>query len=399
MKQWLVGFMAILVIVSLILGGCASQPAANAPTASAAPSTAKPATTTSASSPVAVPATSAAGTAGTASAPVVEIKFSHHVAHQSWTAIQFLNPWAKKVESATNGAVKITMYPAQSIAAVADNYDAVISNLAQMTWIPTSPYQGRFSLSEIISLPFMALPSGTVNGKKLGCAAVNSYILQELYETVPEVQKEWAQTKVLFLNTTDSNFLVFKKPIKTIAEMKGMKIVASGSGPTLDMWKKLGASPLYMTGPSVYEAGQKGVIDGVATNWANLGTYKYNEVFPYATDMTSFVSRFGLVMNLETWNKLSPEVQKQIMSVSGQAGAEFASNTAFGEDAKNDILAQFKKNGSSLTINQFDPGEVDKMKVLAGKPIWDEYVASMNSRGFAADKVLEAALKLVDKYK
>jgi TRAP-type C4-dicarboxylate transport system substrate-binding protein len=392
MRKSLIFLVAILVIVSFVIGGCASQPApSSAPATSAAPTTAAPKTT--------APATSSAPATTSAPAQVVEMRFSHHNPPQGWTTVEFINPWAKKVEAATNGAVKITMYPAQSIAAIADNYDATINNLAQLTWIPTSPYQGRFSLAEVISLPFIALPGGTINGKKVGPSAVNSYILQELYETVPEVQKQWAQTKVMFLHTTESFFIIAKKPIKNLDDVKGLKIVVLGSGPTLDMWKKLGASPVYMPAPSVYESGQKGVVDAVAVNWANLGTYRYNEVFPYATDMTSFVTMFGLVMNLDTWNKLSPEVQKQVMSVSGQAGAEFASNTAFGEAAKNDILNNIKKSGSKFEILTLDPGVQDKMKELAGKPVWDEWVASMKARGLAADKALEAVLKLVDKYK
>ena len=384
MKKFLVLLVVVLVTASFIMGGCSASPTTSA----------KPPVTTATSAP-----TTPVQTSTTASTPVVELKFSHHNPPQGWTTVQFLNPWAKQVEAATSGKVKITMYPAQSIAALADNYDAVISGLAQMTWIPTSPYAGRFPMSEVISLPFMTLPSGTIDGKKVGPAAVNSRILQELYETVPEVQKEWAQTKLLFLHTTDPFFLVSKKPVKNIADVKGLKIAVLGSGPTLDMWKKLGASPVYMPAPAVYESGQKGVIDAVAVNWANLGTYRYNEVFPYGTDMTSFVTIFATVMNLDVYNKLPPDVQKQVMSVSGQAGAAFAANTAFGEDAKNDILNKIKAQGSKLEIVSLDPGEFDKMKVLAGQPVWDEWIAGMKAKGLPADKVLDATLKLVQKYK
>jgi TRAP-type C4-dicarboxylate transport system substrate-binding protein len=400
MKRFPILFIAILVTASLIIGGCSTQLSSSPPpSTSAVTAGSKPATTSTAPPSTNVPSVSVPSSVTTSPSQVIEMRFSHHNPPQGWTTTQFLNPWAKKVEAATNGAVKITMYPAQSIASLADNYDATINNLAQLTWIPTPPYQGRFSLSEVITLPFLSLPSGTINGKKVGPAAVNSYILQELYETVPEVQKEWSQTKVMFLHGSDPFFLITKKPVKNINDVKGIKIAVLGSGPTLDMWKKLGASPLYMTAPSVYEAGQKGVMDAVAVNWANLGTYRYNEVFPYVTDMNSFVTIFGLVMNMDTWNKLPPEVQKQVMSVSGQAGAEFASNTAFGEDNKNDILSKIKASGSKIEIIPLDPGEQDKMKTLAGKPIWDEWVASMKGKGLAADKVLDAVLKLVDKYK
>jgi TRAP-type transport system periplasmic protein len=379
-KKIVVSVIVVLVSLSLLIGGCSSQPTPSAP----APASPVP-TATAPSSP--------------ASSAQFELKFSHHNPPQGWTTTQFINPWGKKVEEATKGRVKITMFPAQSIASIADNYDAVINNLAQLTWIPTSPYQGRFSMSEVISLPFLALPSGTVDGKKVGPATVNSRVLQELYETVPEVQKEWAQTKLLFLHTTDPFFLVAKKPVKNIADAQGLKIAVLGSGPTLDMWKKLGASPVYMPAPTVLESGQKGVIDAVAVNWANLGTYRYNEVFPYATDMTSFVTIFGTVMNLDIWKSMPADIQNQITSVSGQSGATFAGETAFGEAAKNDILNRIKTQGSKLEIISLDPGEQDKMKSLAGKPVWNEWIASMKAKGQPADKVLDAVLKLIDKYK
>jgi TRAP-type transport system periplasmic protein len=391
-----------LLIVSFILGGCASQSAApsitGAPTTSATV-TSKPAMTTTpaASATSAAPQTTASSTIG-APAQVFELRFSHHLAPQAWVCTQFINPWIKKVEAATNGAVKITTYPAQSIATMQDNYDAVINGLAHLTWIPSSPYQGRFSLSEVMTLPFLNLSSGTINGKKVGPAVVNSHIIQELYETMPELQKEWAQTKLLFLHMNEPLFIITKKSVTNLSGVKGLKIAVLSSGPSLEMWKKMGASPVYMTGPAIYEAGQKGVLDGCTTNWGNLASFRYNEVFPYALEMTSSSPLFSVPMNLEVWNRMPPEVQKQIMSVSGISGAEFAADSAFGESSKNDVLAQIKKSGNSLTISQIDPAEQDKMKELGGKPIWDEWVASLKAKGLASDKVMEAALKLAVKY-
>jgi TRAP-type C4-dicarboxylate transport system substrate-binding protein len=396
MKTPFILLVAVLVIVSFIIGGCASQPA---PTTSAAPATTSAAPATTVAPKTTAPAISSAPTATSAPSQVIELRFSHHVATQAWTAAQFLNPWAKKVETATNGAVKITMYPSQSIATMQDNYDAVVNGLAHLTWIPTSPYQGRFPLSEVITQPFLTLPSGTIDGKKVGPAVVNSQIIQELYESIPEIQKEWAQTKLLFVHATDPYFLIAKKPVKTLADVKGLKIAVLGAGSAIEMWKRMGASPVYMTGPAIYEAGQKGVIDACAANWANIGSFRYNEIFPYALDMTSFATLFAVPLNLDAWNKMSPEVQKQVMSVSGTTGAKFAGDTAFGEGARNEVLAQINKSGSSLTINPIDSGELDKMKAVAGKPIWDEWVAGLKAKGQPSDKVMDAILKLLEKYK
>ena len=394
MKRFIISFVAILILASLLITGCTSQPGATTtPPQTAAQATISAAPKTTAGAAATAP------TATSAPSQVIELKFSHHNPPQAWTTAQFLNPWAKKVEEATKGAVKITMFPAQSIASMQDNYDATISNLAQMTWITINAYPGRFPLSDVISLPFLSLPSGTINGKKVTASVVNSHIIQELYETQSNIQKEWSQTKVLFLHTSSPYLLVTKKPIKTIADVKGMKIAVLGTGPNLEMWKKVEASPLYLVAPSVYESGQKGVVDACSTNWANIGTYRLNEVFPYAIDMSTSVTHFALVMNLEAWNKMPQEVQNQIMSVSGQAGSEFAGDSAFGDNVQKDVMDKIKAQGSKLEIVSLNPGEQDKMKTLAGKPIWDDWVASLKAKGLPADTVLDATLKLLDKYK
>jgi TRAP-type transport system periplasmic protein len=391
----------ILIITALVLSGCGSQPA---PT-SVPPTSSAPAKTSTALTTIAVPASSTTApsqASAQAASPgkVIELRFSHHAPPTGWTTVQFLNAWAKKVEEATKGQIKITMYPAQSIASMADNYDATISGLADMTWVPSSPYQGRFPLSEVITLPFLSLPSGNIGGRKVSAAAANSHIIQELYENTPEIQKEFSQVKVLFLHTTDPFFLLGRnKPIRNAQDLKGLKTAVLGPSSIVEMYKRLGASPQYLTGPAIYESGQKGVIDATTANWANLGTYRYNEVFPYAVDINSYVVLFMLVMNLEKWNSLSPDLQKQVMSVSGVLGAEFAGDNAHGSGAQQDVMARIKQAGTKLEINAPDAGEFDKWKSLAGKPVWDDWVAQLKAKGLASDKVLNEAIKLADKYK
>jgi TRAP-type transport system periplasmic protein len=400
MKRFLIPGIILAATLSLIFGGCAAQPGAptstpqtSAPITSGAPNfTSAPAKTT-------VPATSTVPASTSALAQVFEMRFSHHNPPQAFSTVTYLNPWAKKVEAATNGAVKITMFPAQSIAASQDNYDATINNLAQMTWIPISAYPGRFPLSEVICLPFLTLPSGTIDGKKAGPSLVNSRIIQELYETVPEIQKEWAQTRVMFLHSSDSSFILSKKPVKNISDMKGLKIAVLGTGPAQDMWKRIGASPLFLPIASIYENAQKGVIDAATLNSPAIPTYRFNEVFSYMTDMVTFPPLFAMVMNLETWNKLPPEVQKQVLSVAGQEGSQFASTSGFADSIRADLIKGTGYTGAKMEVFNLDPGEQEKMKEIAGKPIWDDWAKQMKAKGLAGDKALEATLKLIDKYK
>ncbi len=109
------------------------------------------------------------------------------------------------------------MYPAESLAKANECLEAAKSGLADITWIIGGYFPGRFPLTEATALPFMNLPSGKVKGVTYSAGAINSHIIEELYETLPEIQAEWADYKVLYLYTTDPYFLVTtKKPVKNM---------------------------------------------------------------------------------------------------------------------------------------------------------------------------------------
>jgi TRAP-type C4-dicarboxylate transport system substrate-binding protein len=165
------------------------------------------------------------------------------------------------------------------------------------------------------------------------------------------------------------------------------------------MWKTLGASPLLLAMPDVYDAAQKGVIDGGNLPWAAMSTYKFYEVMKYYTEAPTTASPQFVIMNKDTWNGLPKDVQDAIMSVSGIPGAEFSGDSGWGADVKIELLAAAQKAGANLQQVPLDAGEFDKWKQIAGKPIWDKWVADMNAKGLAGQKVLDATLSLINKYK
>jgi TRAP-type C4-dicarboxylate transport system substrate-binding protein len=185
-------------------------------------------------------------------------------------------------------------------------------------------YPGRFPLTEVKALPFVNLPSGTADGHTYGDPGINSYMLQELYETFPEMQAEWSDVKMLFFFTTNAMDLqTAKTPVHNQADLKGMKI-RTAAGPALDFLKLLGAVPVNMTLTDTYDAAKKGVLDGTLGDWSSLVVIKLYEVFHYVTQIHLSPSLFAVVMEKETWNSLPPDIQKVIMSASGRNAAELA---------------------------------------------------------------------------
>ncbi len=290
------------------------------------------------------------------------------------------------------------MFPSESLNKAAESIAAVKGGIADITWTSLSYFPGQFPLTSVMELPFLSLPSGKVDGRPLSGGGVVSHISQELYDTIPEMRAEWSGVKLLFFHNNDPAWLYTKnKPVKNMKDLQGLKVRDTGAY-RVQMWKLVGASPIAMPMPDVYDAADKGVIEGSVGGFSGIGTFRHYEVFNTWIDLPGMVpSQFGVMMNLDKWNSLPPDIQQAILSVSGMWGAEFAGENGFGADTRDEVLETAKKAGKPMQGVHFD--EADKFKELASKPVWDKWVADANAKGLPGQKVLDAAIRLIEKYK
>jgi TRAP-type C4-dicarboxylate transport system substrate-binding protein len=217
--------------------------------------------------------------------------------------------------------------------------------------------------------------------------------------TFPEVQAEYKDVKLLFLHTTNTKMLMTtKKPVKNREDLKGMKIIDI-AGYQFDTWRLLGASPMLIPAPDIYTAAERGVGEANIAPWAGIGSWRWYEVFRYYTDVSCNVTTFQVIMNIEKWNSLPPDIQQAITSVSNINGGEFASQTAYGFDEAADVAAMMQKAGKVMQKVSLDAGEFDKWKEIGGKPLWDKWVADCQAKGIPAKKILDESLRLLEKYK
>ncbi len=103
--------------------------------------------------------------------------------------------------------------------------------------------------------------------------------------------------------------IVAKKPIKNMADFKGVKF-RSPQGMTAEILTKLGASIVVLPGGEVYSALDKGVVD--AADWATISMNQrmgFHEVakFPVIVDHSMPVQEFSV--NLATWKALPDDVK------------------------------------------------------------------------------------------
>ncbi len=319
-----------------------------------------------------------------AASPVIELKYAHHNPPGGTAQKKMMEPWIQKVEQGTKGKVKFTLYPASALGAPPQQYDLVAKGIADMCWTPTGFNAGRFPMSEFSNLPCLGVASSKAGSRIM-------WELQEKFKK--EFEKEYAGVKLIqFTVAPPVALYTSKKAIRSYEDLKGLKLRMFGGPPTA-FFNAAGGSAVNMPIPDVYMSLQKGVIDGWAIDWVGFDDYKSYEVCKYASEVNLYMPLLYTVMNLNTWNKLPPDVRQVIEKVSFSAGVEYEANVWDSEAAR---LKELNK-GRGVEIINPSPAELKKWSDLA-KPTWVEYAKQLDGKGLPGTAALNELMSLVQKY-
>jgi TRAP-type C4-dicarboxylate transport system substrate-binding protein len=236
--------------------------------------------------------------------------------------------------------------------------------------------RGRFPVMEACDLP-LGYPDGLVATR-----AVNRYYRQ-LRPT------ELEDVKVLYVHAHGPGFLHSKRPVRTLQDMQKMKIRSTGL--SAKIVQALGAVPVAMPQGEIYEALQKGVVEGTFGPMEVLKGWRQAEVIDYTTDYSeaSYTTCMYVVMNLQTWNSLPSDVQQVLEAVS----TEWID--VHGK-AWNSTDAEGRKYTLSLDnqIVSLRPGEARKWK-QAVEPVIEEYVREASAKGIQAEDAVNLLRSII----
>jgi TRAP-type C4-dicarboxylate transport system substrate-binding protein len=303
----------------------------------------------------------------------------------AWGPSHALLPWIKQIEQATKGRVKVEVYPSQTLVKGPDMWKQVRAGVVDVGWCFHGYWPEQTPLADVISLPFLPIKS----------SEQASEVLWRLYEKYPAIQKEFSDVQPLLLYTTSQYFLLTtKKQVKTLDDLKGMKLRIPG-GPPTDMVKALGAVPVSIPMPDMYQALDKGVVDGMGVPWEAVQGFRLYEVAKYYTMVSTVTPYFSLCANKQKFASLPKDVRDQIMSVSGLTGAKFWGHNFF-DTAEQDALAKIKAGNHQMVRYELPNDEVDKWRKVAGEPLWEEWVKKMEGKGHKeARDILKSTLDML----
>jgi TRAP-type C4-dicarboxylate transport system substrate-binding protein len=289
--------------------------------------------------------------------------------------------WCREVEERTEGAVKVHFYPGQSLTDAEQTYDAVVTGRADIGMSCLLYNRGRFPLMEFINLPF-----GNPDGR------FATAIINEIYDKFQP--KELSEVKVLYFHAHGPGFIhATGEPVRSLKDLEGMKIRCPGS--VAETVKHLGANPVTMPMPQVYQSLKKGVVDGAVYPMETNKGWKMGEVIRSSTACYSVAYSVGffVVMNKDKWQSLSPEARKGIEEVN----REWAVKHGKAWDRSDFEGIRFTLNQGNSIVG-LAPERAQKWKE-AVKPVFAEYVDKTEEKGLPGPKVLDYLRKRLRQYK
>lgn len=320
-----------------------------------------------------------------AHAQEVVLKVAHFLPPVSPAHTKFITPWCDKVAAESQGKIKCQLYPAMQLGGTPPQLlNQVRDGVADIVWTLPGYTPGRFPVSEVFELPFVATtPEATSRA---------------LWDFVQKnAMSEFAGMKPLATWVPGPYVFHFRdKQVKTLEDLKGMKVRAP-SRLGNRMLTALGATPVGMPVPQMAESLSKGVIEAGMIPWEVVPSTKTHELTRFhaeASDHNAILtSTMVFVMNQKKYDSLPPELKKVIDNNSGREVSAWVS-TQF-KDA--DTAGREATAARGNTIYAIAPAELARWRT-ATKEVDDEWMKEVAAKGVDGKKMYDEAVGLVKQY-
>lgn len=221
--------------------------------------------------------------------------------HDSSTSIgeSYVENLLNEISEKTGGKVVFQYNPGGSLYGGGEAVDAVRKGSADICWNAASITVGVFPVSEFLSLPMTGI----------SCAQMGTEVLRDMMNEIPEVAAEYSDFYVIALHSNNPGQISTNKKIETVNDLKGMLIRAAGPAQSQYI-NSIGASAQSMSTTEVYEALQKGVVEGCTNDLHNIDCFSLYEVIKYTMSYPVNVTTCFLLMNKDKYNSLPDDVKK-----------------------------------------------------------------------------------------
>ncbi|HJH88340.1 MAG TPA: DctP family TRAP transporter solute-binding subunit [Fusicatenibacter saccharivorans] len=274
------------------------------------------------------------------------------------------------IEKATGGKIKVNVYAAdqltngnqsEGIQALIDGDPVQISMHSNLIY---SAFDPRFN---VVSLPFLFDSVEDADAKLDG----------EAGEKLKEILDEYGLHCMGIAENGFRQLTNSKQEVKTVDDMKNLKIRVAGSNLLMECYKRWGADATNMNWSETYTALQQKTVEGQENPLPAIDAASVQEVQPYCSMWNAIYDCLFFCINGDIYNNLTPEQQK-VVDEAGQKAVDY--ERAINRAGDDEIMDRWQ-NENGVKITKYEDMDIDSFKqAVDGVDAW--YQNELESQGY-----------------
>src|ERR1700753_391879 len=264
----------------------------------------------------------------------------------------------RKLEAATSGRLSVRMYPSMQLGGEKETIEQTQSGAIQLLRVSAGTLGPIVDEINVVNMPFLF--SNMAHAEKF----MDGPIGQELLDKVT-ANANAGLVALCWMNSGARSLYNTKHPIKTIADIKGLKFRVIGNPIFIDMMNSLGGNGVAMGYDQVFSALQTGVIDGAENNPPSYVFSNHYTAAKHFSLTEHLVIPEVLAFSKRAWTALAPEDQTLIKKFAREAQTE---ERELWKAYESQAMEKAKAAGSEI-IEIADKAPFQ----AAVKPVWDKY--------------------------
>ena len=294
------------------------------------------------------------------------------VHHWTSTARKF----SDSIEAASGGKIKVKMDKG-ALAKPPGQFDLAVNGVRDMVMHVAAYTPGRFVFYRMAEIPFATKNAAT------GSEGFHKWYVENGFD-----KKEFKGAKLLSGFVHGPGMLHSKKEIKSLSDIKGVKIRVGGGGVLIA--KSLGAVPVAMSATKEHESLQRGTTDAAFFPYEAVHGFKLAKLVKYHLEVPGglYTTPFMVAMSGKKWNSLTAQEKRWVDKATGAAGAKLI---GAGWDAADQVGKNAAKKAGNV-INVISDAEKAKWaKAIA--VITENWIKKANDAGQNGQALVDSLRK------
>ncbi|OHD76190.1 MAG: hypothetical protein A3J97_06880 [Spirochaetes bacterium RIFOXYC1_FULL_54_7] len=319
-----------------------------------------------------VASTHAAGTQQDTAA-TIEIKLGHMMtpASPEGKAYQY---FADQVQEKSAGRIVVKVYPAEQLGDSKTEIDSTVLGSQDIVTTGASLFARFDNIFNVATVPFLFKD--------------NSYFSTMMQGEIGQMQKDALEKNGLVLLNDARNMmrgpyrvLVSNKPIRSMADVQGLRFRTYENEIYMRTWQTLGANPVVIPWGETYMALMQKTVNAAVSPMVQLYDMKFTEVAPYVTIINEYTSDVIWAINKQKFESLSPEYRRILRE---------------GANAAGDYLASIEKESIDVNIQKMKTEHKAEFIEIDTEPfraVLKDFYYKLEADGKIVKGIVDAALK------